>query len=85
MVRVSKSITIKRPPEAVYEFWRNDDQERPVSRPSLHAHAPRAHRERRDRPDDGDQHRLPLSDAAKGYEIFLNKEDRCEKVVLSPR
>ena len=30
-------------------------------------------------------HRLPLSDAAKGYEIFLNKEDRCEKVVLSPR
>ena len=30
-------------------------------------------------------HRLPLNDAAKGYEIFLNKEDRCEKVVLSPR
>jgi threonine dehydrogenase-like Zn-dependent dehydrogenase len=30
-------------------------------------------------------HRLPLSDAAKRYEIFLNKEDRCEKVVLSPR
>ena len=30
-------------------------------------------------------HRLPLRDAAKGYEIFLNKEDRCEKVVLSPR
>ena len=23
MVRISKSITIKRPPEAVYEFWRN--------------------------------------------------------------
>jgi uncharacterized membrane protein len=22
MVRVSKSVTIKRPPEAVYEFWR---------------------------------------------------------------
>ena len=30
-------------------------------------------------------HRLPLSDAAEEYEIFLNKEDRCGKVVLSPR
>jgi threonine dehydrogenase-like Zn-dependent dehydrogenase len=29
-------------------------------------------------------HRLPLSEAAKGYDIFLKKEDRCEKVVLSP-
>ena len=28
-------------------------------------------------------HRLPLADAARGYEIFLNKEDDCEKVVLS--
>jgi threonine dehydrogenase-like Zn-dependent dehydrogenase len=28
-------------------------------------------------------HRLPLSDAARGYEIFLNKEDECEKVILS--
>jgi len=27
-------------------------------------------------------HRIPLSDAAKGYETFLNKEDRCEKVVM---
>ena len=27
-------------------------------------------------------HRLPLADAAKGYDIFLNKEDNCEKVVL---
>lgn len=27
-------------------------------------------------------HRMPLSDAAKGYDIFLNKEDSCEKVVL---
>jgi len=27
-------------------------------------------------------HRMPLSDAAKGYEIFLNKTDNCEKVVL---
>ena len=30
-------------------------------------------------------HHLPLDQAPKGYEIFLNKEDRCEKVVLSPR
>jgi threonine dehydrogenase-like Zn-dependent dehydrogenase len=28
-------------------------------------------------------HRMPLSDAPKGYDIFVNKEDNCEKVVLS--
>jgi threonine dehydrogenase-like Zn-dependent dehydrogenase len=28
-------------------------------------------------------HSMPLADAAKGYDIFLNKEDNCEKVVLS--
>ncbi|HSJ74942.1 MAG TPA: zinc-dependent alcohol dehydrogenase [Gemmatimonadales bacterium] len=28
-------------------------------------------------------HRLPLNQAAKGYDMFLNKEDHCEKVVLS--
>jgi threonine dehydrogenase-like Zn-dependent dehydrogenase len=27
-------------------------------------------------------HRMPLADAAKGYELFLKKEDNCEKVVL---
>jgi threonine dehydrogenase-like Zn-dependent dehydrogenase len=27
-------------------------------------------------------HRMQLEDAAKGYEMFVNKEDRCEKVVL---
>ncbi|MDF2775672.1 MAG: Threonine dehydrogenase, partial [Geminicoccaceae bacterium] len=27
-------------------------------------------------------HTLGLSDAPRGYEMFLNKEDRCEKVVL---
>lgn len=27
-------------------------------------------------------HRLPLADAAKGYEMFLSKADNCEKVVL---
>jgi threonine dehydrogenase-like Zn-dependent dehydrogenase len=29
-------------------------------------------------------HRLPLSEAATGYELFKNKEDGCEKVVLTP-
>jgi threonine dehydrogenase-like Zn-dependent dehydrogenase len=28
-------------------------------------------------------HRLPLSQAARGYEMFVKKEDNCEKVVLS--
>jgi threonine dehydrogenase-like Zn-dependent dehydrogenase len=28
-------------------------------------------------------HRMKLSDAAKGYDIFLKKEDNCEKVVLT--
>jgi threonine dehydrogenase-like Zn-dependent dehydrogenase len=27
-------------------------------------------------------HRMTLDDAAKGYDLFLNKEDNCEKVVL---
>ncbi len=27
-------------------------------------------------------HHLPLADAAAGYDIFLNKQDNCEKVVL---
>jgi threonine dehydrogenase-like Zn-dependent dehydrogenase len=27
-------------------------------------------------------HRLPLAEAARGYEMFVNKEDNCEKVVL---
>jgi threonine dehydrogenase-like Zn-dependent dehydrogenase len=29
-------------------------------------------------------HHLPLSEAAKGYELFCNKEDECIKVVLKP-
>jgi len=29
-------------------------------------------------------HRLPLADAPRGFEMFKNKEDRCEKVVLTP-
>jgi threonine dehydrogenase-like Zn-dependent dehydrogenase len=28
-------------------------------------------------------HRLRLDQAAKGFDMFLNKEDNCEKVVLS--
>ncbi len=27
-------------------------------------------------------HRLPLKEAARGFEMFLEKKDRCEKVVL---
>jgi threonine dehydrogenase-like Zn-dependent dehydrogenase len=29
-------------------------------------------------------HRLPLDDAPRGYEMFVNKEDDCLKVVLTP-
>ena len=29
-------------------------------------------------------HRLPLAEAPHGYEIFKNKQDNCEKVVLKP-
>jgi threonine dehydrogenase-like Zn-dependent dehydrogenase len=29
-------------------------------------------------------HRMPLEDAPKGYELFVNKEDNCEKIVLKP-
>ncbi len=28
-------------------------------------------------------HRLPLDQAPRGYAMFLNKEDNCEKVVLT--
>lgn len=30
-------------------------------------------------------HRLPLDDAPDGYDLFLNKEDECMKVVLKPQ
>jgi threonine dehydrogenase-like Zn-dependent dehydrogenase len=29
-------------------------------------------------------HQLPLTEAARGYDMFLKKEDNCEKVVLKP-
>jgi threonine dehydrogenase-like Zn-dependent dehydrogenase len=29
-------------------------------------------------------HTIPLGDAPRGYEMFVNKEDACEKVVLKP-
>ena len=29
-------------------------------------------------------HRMSLDDAPKGYDIFLNKQDECIKVVLKP-
>lgn len=34
--------------------------------------------------DDIITHRMPLADAARGYEIFCKKEDNCVKVVLNP-
>jgi threonine dehydrogenase-like Zn-dependent dehydrogenase len=27
---------------------------------------------------------MPLEEAARGYEIFANKEEECRKVVLTP-
>ena len=29
-------------------------------------------------------HRMPLTEAARGYDLFKNKQDQCMKVVLSP-
>ena len=29
-------------------------------------------------------HRMPLDEAPKGYDIFLNKQEDCVKVVLTP-
>jgi threonine dehydrogenase-like Zn-dependent dehydrogenase len=29
-------------------------------------------------------HRLPLNEAPRGYDMFKNKKDDCEKVVLTP-
>ncbi len=40
--------------------------------------------QRKIRLDDIITHRLPLSDAPRGYEIFSKKEDNCVKVVLKP-
>ncbi|MBC8085224.1 MAG: glutathione-dependent formaldehyde dehydrogenase, partial [Hymenobacter sp.] len=34
--------------------------------------------------DDIISHRLPLSQAPLGYDIFRNKKDNCMKVVLTP-
>ena len=34
--------------------------------------------------DDIISHRLPLAEAAHGYDIFNKKEDDCVKVVLTP-
>lgn len=29
-------------------------------------------------------HRLPLDQAPHGYEIFKNKQDNCEKIIMTP-
>ena len=34
--------------------------------------------------DDIISHRLPISEAPHGYQIFCNKEDNCTKIVLDP-
>jgi alcohol dehydrogenase len=34
--------------------------------------------------DDIITHRMPITDAPRGYEMFCNKEDNCVKVVLKP-
>jgi hypothetical protein len=31
----------------------------------------------------GRRHYLPLAEAATGYDMFFNKQDNCEKVVLT--
>jgi threonine dehydrogenase-like Zn-dependent dehydrogenase len=52
----------------------------------VHKYLPRllAHIERGDiDPSFVITHRMPLHDAPRGYEMFVNKEDNCEKVVLS--
>ena len=36
----------------------------------------------RDRSEFVITHHMPLDDAAKGYDIFMDKQDNCEKVVL---
>jgi threonine dehydrogenase-like Zn-dependent dehydrogenase len=41
-------------------------------------------REGRIQLDDIITHRLPLTDAARGYEIFGKKQDNCVKVILQP-
>jgi threonine dehydrogenase-like Zn-dependent dehydrogenase len=76
-MKVSKAITVGRPPSEVYAFWRDQTPVHRYMRPLL------------DRIQNGEidpsvviTHRLPLADAAHGYKIFLHKEDRCEKVVL---
>jgi threonine dehydrogenase-like Zn-dependent dehydrogenase len=50
---------------------------------SVHEALARAHPVRAIDPTFIITHRLPLSEAARGYEMFNNKDGNCEKVVLS--
>jgi threonine dehydrogenase-like Zn-dependent dehydrogenase len=36
-------------------------------------------------PDDIVTHRLPLAEAARGYEVFEKKQEDCRKVILLPQ
>ena len=58
------------------------DPDRAVPRASLHEAAARAHRVRRIDPTFMITHRMPLEDAARGYDMFVNKHENCEKVIL---
>jgi len=54
-----------------------------MPRPALHAPAPRADPAREIDPSFVITHRMHLEDAPRGFEMFVKKEDNCEKVVLT--
>jgi hypothetical protein len=55
-----------------------------MPRAALHEAAATAHRAREIDPTRIITHTLPLDEAEHGFEIFKNKQDNCEKVVLKP-
>ena len=59
-----------------------DHADRAVPRPALHEAVARAHQRGEIDPTRIITHRLPLNEAPRGYQIFKNKQDNCEKVVL---
>jgi S-(hydroxymethyl)glutathione dehydrogenase/alcohol dehydrogenase len=65
----AKGATIKTGPVLIHNYI--DELLNHISEGRLHA-------------DDIITHRMPLTDAVKGYELFSRKEDNCVKVVLYP-
>lgn len=61
-----------------------DPAHRPVPRAPVHEAAAGPDRTGQARPHPHHHHRLPLTEAPKGYDLFKNKKDHCEKVVLTP-